>query len=170
MPASAFGSGAGMFRQVHPRAARAAGHRYTPSGGRSRSALGLLVIAAIAGGCTTSTFDPAPPRDPVVKVVDLRNYRIDLQVGERVEVRLPGNPSTGHRWTLVDPLPPLVRPIGVARLEPMRTDLAGAPGHEVWTFEAVDYGTGTLSFAYRRPSDPDSAPSAQRTQYRVEVR
>lgn len=159
-----------MFRQVDRQAASAARYRRTPSGRRPRATLVLLFAAALAGGCTTSTFDPAPPQDPVITVVDLRNYRIDLRVGERVEIRLPGNPSTGYRWTLLDPVPAPIRPIGVARLEPSRTDLAGAPGHEVWTFEAADYGTGSLSFVYRRPFEPASVPPAQRTQYRVEVR
>lgn len=159
-----------MFRQVEPRTTPVEGDRRTVSGRRPRGMPVVLLAAALAAGCATSTFDPAPVRDPVPTMVDLRNYRIDLRVGERVEVRLPGNPSTGYRWTLVDPLPPLIRPVGVARLEVSRTDLAGAPGHEIWTFEATDYGTGALSFEYRRPFEPASVPPAQRTQYRVEVR
>ncbi len=159
-----------MLRQVDPRRASGPGYRRTPSGRRPSAAIGMLLGAALAGGCSTSNFNPAPPRDPVVSSVDLRNYRIDLRIGERVEVRLPGNASTGYRWALVDPVPALIRPIGVARLEPTRTDLAGAPGHEVWTFEAADYGIGALSFVYRRPFDPAGVPPAQRTQYRVEVR
>jgi inhibitor of cysteine peptidase len=105
-----------------------------------------------------------------VQAVDLRGFRIASRVGESFEVRLPGFPSSGYRWTLVDPVPAAVRSLGVGRGEPMPGELAGAPGQEIWRFEGASAGAGVLHFEFRRAGEPQSVPPAQRASYRVEVR
>jgi inhibitor of cysteine peptidase len=137
------------------------------------STVAALVLAAVIGaGCaaanTGSASAPVTPPDPVS--TDLRGSRIEVRIGEAFEVRLPSNPSTGYRWELVDPVPGIVRAVGVSRVEPTRGDLVGAPGQEVWRFEGATPGIGRLGFIYRRPFEPASTPPAQRTSYRVEVR
>jgi inhibitor of cysteine peptidase len=143
----------------------------------ARLAPALAVVAALAG-CesiarspiteTPATVGVAPRADD--RSVDLRGYRIATRVGENFEIRLPGNPSTGYRWTLVDPVPTVVVADGVVRGEGGRGDLVGAGAQETWTFRGAAPGTGWLNFEYRRPFDPPSTPPAQRTGYRVEVR
>jgi inhibitor of cysteine peptidase len=140
----------------------------------SSALAGLVVVLGLAGCESTGWFKPpsssasAAAEGPVV--TDLRGFRIDVRRGQTFEVRLPSNASTGYRWTLVDPVPPVVRGVGVGRYEQGRTDLAGAPGIETWTFEAVSAGSGPLNFEYRRPWEPPTVPPAQRAAYRVEVR
>jgi predicted secreted protein len=135
--------------------------------------LATLATAVLAAGCTLSPLADTPPttQEPAAAVsTDLRGYRLDLRAGERVEIRLPGNRSTGYRWVLVDPVPPMVRQVEAARYDAVRTDLSGAPGTETWLFEAAARGAGQLMFEYRRPFDPPTVPPAQRSSYRVEVR
>jgi len=155
----------------------AAGPAAAPPDHRARRAraarLAVLATAMLAAGCTLSPLADTPPstQEPAVAVsTDLRGYRLDLRAGERVEIRLPSNRSTGYVWLLVDPVPAMVRQLDAARYETGRIELAGAPGTEVWTFEAAARGTGQLMFEYRRPFDPPTVPPAQRTGYRVEVR
>lgn len=141
-------------------------------GERRRYGAMTAVLAAVAlAGCTTPIAGDAPrePEPPVT--VDLRGSRIDVRVGQGFEVRLPGNPSTGYRWVLVDPVPAQVRQLGVARLERIGSGPGvGAPAQEVFTFEAAQPGVSALAFEYRRPWEAATTPPAQRTGYRLEVR
>jgi predicted secreted protein len=105
-----------------------------------------------------------------VQAVDLRGFRIASRVGEAFEVRLPGFPSSGYRWTLVDPVPAAVRTVGIGRSDAGPGELSAAPGQEVWRFEGAGTGGGVLNFEFRRSGDPSSAPPAQRASYRVDVR
>ena len=152
----------------------------------TRATAAALAIALAAAGCETNAPGerPAGLSSPIwgapasagsrvvdgVQVVDLRGFRIAARVGEAFEVRLPGFPSSGYRWTLSDPLPPSIRAIGVGRAEAGAGDLAGAPGQEVWRFEGAAVGGGVLNFEFRRPDDPPSVPPAQRASYRIDVR
>jgi inhibitor of cysteine peptidase len=137
----------------------------------------LCAAAAVAAGCAqlpggTLARSPhaTPPAVDSAGAADLRAFRIEARVGEPFEIRLPGNPSTGYRWTLIDPVPALLRGVGVARIERGRSDLAGAPGQEIWTFEATAPGSAPLLFEYRRPWEPATVPPAQRTSFRVDAR
>lgn len=131
-----------------------------------------LAAVALAGCTTPAAPDATAQREPEPPaVVDLRGYRIDVRVGQGFEVRLPGNPSTGYRWVLVDPVPPQARQVGVARVDRLGSDAGvGAPAQEVFTFEAAQPGLSSLAFEYRRAWDAASVPPAQRTRYRLEVR
>lgn len=130
--------------------------------------LGLL----LAAGCQSypmagSDEGAAPGLRPVA---DLRGQRVDVRVGEPFDIRLPSNPSTGYRWTLVDPMPLAVRADGVARYEPGAGGVAGAPGVETWSFVGAAAGSGQLRFEYRRPWEPATIQPAQRASFRVDVR
>jgi inhibitor of cysteine peptidase len=103
-------------------------------------------------------------------IADMRDYRIDLALRQVLEIRLPSTPSTGYRWVLVDPVPPTVRQVDLRREPGRRTELAGAPGTEVWQFEGDSKGLGVLNFEYRRTFEPPTVPPAQRASFRVHVR
>lgn len=151
----------------------AAGTAASPDHPARTALCAALASVVLVAGCTLSPLADTPPttqeRAAAVST-DLRGYRIDLRTGERAEIRLPGNRSTGYRWTLVDPVPALVRQTEGARYGTSGTSLPGAPGMEIWTFEAASPGVGLLMFEYRRPFDPPNLPPAQRMSYRVEVR
>lgn len=139
------------------------------AGRLAAAAIGLL----LAAGCHTAPMmagadDAATPGDR--PVADLRGQRVDVRVGQPFDIRLPSNPSTGYRWTLVDPVPTSVRADGVARYEAGASGVAGAPGVETWSFVGAMAGGGQLRFEYRRPWEPATALPAQRASFRVEVR
>lgn len=131
------------------------------------------IVAGTVAGCATRAGEDPAPREPLPPaVVDLRGNRIDARLGQRFEVHLPGNPSTGYRWTLTDPVPAQARQVGVVRVDRIggTGSPIGAPAQEVFTFEATQPGTGSLAFEYRRPWEAGAVPPAQRTRYRLEVR
>jgi len=132
-------------------------------------AAGLAMIAA--GGCATPASDgtPNPPSRPPL-LADMRDYRLDLKPRQGLEIRLPSNPSTGYRWVLVDPVPAMVKQVDLRREPNQRSEIAGAPGTEVWQFEADAQGVGILQFEYRRSFEPPTVPPAQRATFRIHVR
>jgi len=154
--------------------------------GRRAVATAAVALGTLLAGCETSptaghgagTAPPmmgaprstAAPGADGVAAVDLRGHRIAARVGEAFEVRLPGLPATGYRWSLVDPVPDAVRAVGVGRGDAGPGELGGAPRQEVWRFEGARSGTGILGFEFRRPGDPPTVPPAQRASFRVEVR
>lgn len=160
--------------------------RRSPHPGRPPAiAIAVALCLATAGCESTSPGErPAGLSSPIwgapasaggrgadgMQAVDLRGFRIASKVGEAFEVRLPGFPSSGYRWTLVDPVPAAVRAVGIGRGEPVPGGLAGAPGQEIWRFEGASAGSGVLHFEFRRAGEPASVPPAQRASYRVEVR
>lgn len=74
--------------------------------------------------------------------------QLDLSVGQRFEVSLPENPTTGFRWTFESnggPVCALVSDSFVSSAGP-----PGAGGLHHWEFEATRDGRADLRLAYRR--------------------
>ena len=79
-------------------------------------------------------------------------------VGDRVTVRLDGNPSTGFNWTRTEPSDEefaearlALQPIEEGTWEfPMNAQVPGASGVCLFRYVADEPGTVTLSFAYGR--------------------
>jgi len=77
-------------------------------------------------------------------------------VGNRVTVRLAGNPSTGFNWTRTEPTNEelaglALRPIEEGTWEyPMNEQVPGASGVCLFRYVADEPGTVALSFAYGR--------------------
>jgi predicted secreted protein len=95
---------------------------------------------------------------------------VELRVGERHTVRLPGLGSAGYRWT-----PPAEgTEEGVEVRKGQASADAGAPGatgassEEVFTIEAKQPGVAQVRFAQRRPWDPEDKPPAK--EHVVELR
>jgi pimeloyl-ACP methyl ester carboxylesterase/predicted secreted protein len=82
--------------------------------------------------------------------------RQNLVVGDFLEVRLPGNPTTGYLWETVA-LSSLLRQQGDAahRSESQRT---GAGGITSFRFISTTAGDGILDLAWRRPWESDKPP------------
>jgi len=79
-----------------------------------------------------------------------------LSVGDLLEVRLPGNPTTGYAWDVIT-LPPLLQ----KQKEPAhRSDSQriGAGGITSFVFRVAVVGEGTLDLAYRRHWEKDTSP------------
>jgi inhibitor of cysteine peptidase len=79
---------------------------------------------------------------------------IEAGVGDEITISLEGNPTTGYTWNVLQP-----RNADVVAFEDRdyeaESDLAGAPGTEELTFEAVAPGEATIELGYFRPWEPD---------------
>jgi inhibitor of cysteine peptidase len=81
-----------------------------------------------------------------------------IDSGDQFEVRLESNASTGFEW-VVDPesASDVVTLVSSTYDEP-ETDLVGAPGTQVFVFEATVSGAGILRLEYLRPFDDPPVP------------
>ncbi|MGE5236194.1 MAG: protease inhibitor I42 family protein [Acidobacteriota bacterium] len=100
-------------------------------------------------------------RWPAVTVTPDHSGRpVELAPGQELIVRLPSNPTTGYRWSLVAPAKGVLESEGSPGFESQSsgTPLVGAPGYELWRFRAVRRGAQPVRFEYRRPWENDTPP------------
>ena len=76
---------------------------------------------------------------------------VSLDVGDRLDVRLEANPTTGYSWEL-GPLPVGLELVSSEFEEPGGS-LVGAAGTQVFGFDVVGPGDGILRFEYVRVFD-----------------
>ena len=96
---------------------------------------------------------------------------VDLDRGQRLNIRLKSNPSTGYRWQLAtlsaDVLTKLGEPSYTA--DASAANSVGGGGIEAWSFEASGSGEAKLVFEYRRHWERD-VPAARTVTYPIKVR
>ncbi len=117
------------------------------------TALTLCAASLIATSCSTTSVD---------------KNSLTAEKGATLTIRLEGNPSTGYGWEASEISPNLT--LIEKRFEDTRTDpqLVGAPGIFVFTFKALEVGTGSVRLDYLRPWEK-TAPIKSET-YRIRVR
>jgi inhibitor of cysteine peptidase len=105
----------------------------------------LLVAALLVASCGSDGGATT-----VVSEADTGS-ETSLAVGDRLEVELEANPTTGYSWEAA-PLPDGLSLVSSEFEEPGGS-LVGAPGTEVFVFDVVAAGDGILRFEYVRPFD-----------------
>jgi inhibitor of cysteine peptidase len=111
--------------------------------------LSLLILTAIV--CLPRTAFAATK---VITDAD-KGSEIHLKVGDRLEVRLKANPSTGFMWYIEKGSTPLLKLVHQTQTEPVEAGV-GRPVEQVFTFEAKSAGEGKLLLHYVRSWEPPS--------------
>ena len=120
--------------------------------------LGILVIMVAMGACArveaNKDASVIVPMDEFTSSKQITR-QVELEVGQRLDVILGSNPSTGYSWTETALLSDaaVISQTGHAYVEPGKTtqSLVGAAGHEHWTFIALQAGTSKITMSYARP-------------------
>jgi predicted secreted protein len=73
-----------------------------------------------------------------------------VEIGDKIRAKLCSNPTTGFKWEYEMSNENVLKEEDYDFEEP-KGDVVGAPGIEVWTFEAVNKGTTEVHMAYSRP-------------------
>jgi inhibitor of cysteine peptidase len=82
---------------------------------------------------------------------------VEVAVGDSFTVALCSNPSTGFQWSETAQISDetVLQQTGHEYLAPQgeagEPPATGAPGQEIWTFEALEKGTSSLAMEYSRP-------------------
>lgn len=110
--------------------------------------LGALIVTIISG-CSAPAALALEAEDD--------GQEVTLQKGQVLVIALPGNPSTGYGWQMVDAEGAILRQVGEPEFE-ADSELVGAPGTITLRFEAAEAGQMDLTLAYQRPWEADVEP------------
>ena len=111
----------------------------------------LLVLVILVGLIVVSTASAA-----TITIGPAANgTTIRLHPGDTLVVRLPGNPTTGYRWS-ASRVPVVLRRLSSTYVPTLPKRL-GQGGTFVFRF-AAERGSGTLRLIYRRPWETNKAP------------
>jgi inhibitor of cysteine peptidase len=109
----------------------------------------VLVVIAACGSSIDSVYSDSDTGDDIT-----------IDSGERFELRLESNPSTGYLWILDENSPMDLIKFESMTHEPFETtdDVVGAAGMDVFTFKAAKEGAGILRLEYIRSFDDPPIP------------
>lgn len=89
---------------------------------------------------------------------------IVLSVGDKLELSLDENPTTGFQWQLTAKGEPVCELESDSFLEPS-SSLVGRGGEHRWRFKAARPGQGEIKLLYRRPWEQEGAAARTYTLY-----
>lgn len=121
---------------------------------RLRPHASLPLLAALLAGCAS-----APPASLTVR--DAGACPLHLQRGQTLLLELPGNPTTGYRWTLVEGAPALLRSLGPEVFRVPDDAPIGGDGVSTWRFQVAGAGNGRLRLIYQRPWESSAEPAGE---------
>lgn len=104
---------------------------------KARRMVGTLLV--LLGACSSAD----------TLTLDDNGGHFELKKGAEIELVLPGNPSTGYEWVVIE-APSILEEVGTAEFLP-ESDLIGAGGEFHFRFVAIEPGTAQLSLVYERP-------------------
>lgn len=89
------------------------------------------------------------------------NETVHISVGDKVTVRLAGNPTTGYLWEPDFAATNVLRQMGSAEFEPDAdpAGMVGVGGMCTLTFKAIEPGTVSARIIYHRPFERGVAPA-----------
>lgn len=129
----------------------------------TRVALVLLAMTAAAclseDECSAKEGDGAPAK--VVLTKDADGGTATLRPGQKLVVRLAGNPTTGYRWEVGELKGEAIEQVGEAEYVPDEAPegRVGVGGTFIFTFRAVEPGRSALRLVYRRPWEKGKDPA-----------
>jgi inhibitor of cysteine peptidase len=138
----------------------------------------IVGVAAfcLAFGCvaeawqTPSAKSPAKAGSHAVSIADEDNGKdVDLTSGGTLIVKLTSNPATGYSWAVAGDPSPLKLEKTSYRKNTSSSKVVGAPGVQMFQFDAGSAGMATLQLIYRR-SWEYNVPPAKTFNVRVNVR
>jgi inhibitor of cysteine peptidase len=136
----------------------------------------VIIIVGLLAACgtikstgqLTETPKPSPAKSTKQLTEADTGRSLELYVGDKLEVILLGNPTTGFQWEISDIDPSILRTSGEPDFEPSG-NAVGSGGKITMCFEAVRTGQMKLTLIYHRPFEKD-VPPAQTFEVAVTVR
>jgi predicted secreted protein len=106
------------------------------------------------------------PHSPVITESDAGSP-VTVRAGETFFIALGSNPSTGYSWSETIEDPKIIAYEGAVRQNPAQA-MPGAPGQQIFIFNANRTGTSTILFTYSKSFDPN-APAGKSLSYTIQV-
>ena len=83
---------------------------------------------------------------------------MELAIGQRESITLPGNPTTGYIWQVAESAECVEVEVKLETAENPR-GMVGCPRATVVTVSAIKAGQGTVKLVYARPWEKGKAPA-----------
>jgi predicted secreted protein len=115
--------------------------------------LAVVVAATLIASCGDGDGD-----EPRVLTGDQSGSEIELDAGERFEIHLESNPSTGFAWEISAMSTPELVTLDDRRYVEPGADLVGATGTEIFVFTAGTEAAGLLRLEYVRDFEEPRIP------------
>ncbi len=112
--------------------------------------------------------------DKEPKKYDNPDEPVEVEEGMEFSLVLESNPTTGYSWRLAEPLKEELLRLVSTTFEAKGGshgeggEVVGAPGEEVWTFEALKAGKTEVKLEYVRPWEKGEKPEETKT-FEVEI-
>ena len=117
----------------------------------------MLLLALIAVIILSLAACSPPVRGPL-KLVELDSgCMVELCIGDKLQLVLGANPTTGYLWEMASKDVTVVKQAGEPQFE-ADSDAIGSGGKVTLRFEAVAAGEELLQLVYHRPFETDLAP------------
>ncbi len=120
-----------------------------------RRLLVLIPLALLLGACASSA-DPARQSTRQLTEADA-GKTVDLSAGQRLEVVLSGNPTTGYSWQVASVDKSVLKSLGDPKYK-ADTKAVGSGGAYTFAFQGAARGQTALKLDYRRPWETNVAP------------
>ena len=120
---------------------------------RSLIALFLVPLTFFSGA---SACGGAAPATLVLSEKDA-GKQVQLKPGQKLDVVLAGNPTTGYTWEVASGGQPVLKSLGEADFK-LDSSAVGSGGVFTFHFEAAGAGQGVLRLVYRRPWEQSELP------------
>jgi predicted secreted protein len=114
----------------------------------------LIMLVGLLYACSAV----GTPEQSTKQLTDADNGNsIELSVGDKIEIELPGNPTTGFQWEVSDVDSIILSPIGEPEFKPS-SNAVGSGGNVILRFEAVGAGQTELKLIHHRPFEKNVPP------------
>lgn len=110
--------------------------------------IALIVISTLIAGCATKA--PATVTSPDIKQYSNPAQTIVVSVGEKFEIDLESNATTGYSWQGNEVYDEEMLQLVNSQYLPAQTDRVGAGGKQVYLFQALKAGNTKVNLTYKR--------------------
>lgn len=130
---------------------------YAQTPGTERSHVGEVVVGQPNGAQIAQAQPPAGQKTGVTALSEKDdNQTISVKAGDKIEIKLKSNPTTGYGWKVASVSGNSVKQDGAISyvtdpLPPNSPPLVGRGGYSVVKFDAVSAGKVTITMEYCRP-------------------
>ena len=116
----------------------------------------LILSVNLLFACSTSTASSV--KNSTVSLTEADDKRsIELRQGDKLEIKLPANPTTGYQWELKAVNTDILHPSGEPEFAPS-SNAVGSGGTVTLRFEAIGPGQTKLELIHRRPFEKNVPP------------
>ena len=114
------------------------------------AALSLALTATAAGGKTVTLADEDLKKE---------NVKVELAKGDKLQLKLAANPTTGFTWVIASKEDPALKSAGKPEYTADKKGKVGGGGTQVFTFTAEAAGETAVELHYKRPFEKDKEPA-----------